>query len=97
MPGLLAAELFRAGGANLPRAPITTLSIHLCCYLAASSKFVTMVPASVLRFGNFDHSLKILPVKLASQRRPVGIVTLKNRTLTPAARLFVECMHRTAT
>jgi DNA-binding transcriptional LysR family regulator len=96
MPGLLAAELFRAGGADLPRAPITTLSIHLCCQLAASSKFVTMLPASILRFGKLDQSLKILPIKLASQRRPVGIVTLKSRTLTPAARLFIECMHRTA-
>ena len=96
MPGLLAAELFRAGGADLPRAPITTLSIHLCCQLAASSKFVTMLPASVLRFGNLDQSLKILPIKLASQRRPVGIVTLKGRTLTPAARLFIECIHLTA-
>jgi DNA-binding transcriptional LysR family regulator len=96
MPGLLAAELFRAGGAELPRAPITTLSIHLCCQLAASSKFVTMLPASVLRFGKLDQSLKILPINLASQRRPVGIVTLKSRTLTPAARLFIECMHRTA-
>jgi DNA-binding transcriptional LysR family regulator len=96
MPGLLAAELFRAGGADLPRAPITTLSMHLCCQLAASSKFVTMLPASVLRFGNHDQSLKILPIRLASQRRPVGIVTLKNRTLTPAAILFIECIHRTA-
>jgi DNA-binding transcriptional LysR family regulator len=96
MPGLLAAELFRAGGADLPRASITTLSIHLCCQLAASSKFVTMLPASVLRFGKLDQSLKILPINLASQRRPVGIVTLKSRTLTPAARLFIECMHRTA-
>ena len=96
MPGLLAAELFRAGGAELPRAPITTLSMHLCCRLAASSKFVTMLPGSVVRFNNPDQALKVLPIKLAAQRRPVGIVTLKNRTLTPAARLFIECVHRTA-
>jgi DNA-binding transcriptional LysR family regulator len=96
MPGLLAAELFRAGGADPPRAPITTLSIHLCCQLAACSKFVTMLPASVLRFSNLNQSLKVLPIKLAPQRRPVGIVTLKNRTLTPAARLLIECVHRTA-
>jgi DNA-binding transcriptional LysR family regulator len=96
MPGLLAAELFRAAGENLPRAPIITLSIHLCCQLAASSKFVTMLPASVLRFGNLDQLLKILPIKLAAQRRPVGIVTLKSRTLTPAARMFIECIRQTA-
>ena len=96
MPGLLAGELFQAGGADLPCAPITTLSMHLCCRLAASSKFVTMLPGSVVRFNNPDQALKVLPIKLAAQRRPVGIVTLKNRTLTPAARLFIECVHRTA-
>jgi DNA-binding transcriptional LysR family regulator len=96
MPALLASELFRAGGANLPRAPITTLSMHLCCQLAASSKFLTMLPGSILRFNNFHQSLKVLPIKLAPQRRPVGIVTLKKRTLPPAARLFIECVHRTA-
>jgi hypothetical protein len=57
---------------------------------------VTILPASVLRFGNLDQSLKILPIKLVAQRRPVGIVTLKNRTLTPAAKLFIECVHQTA-
>ena len=96
MPGLLASELFRAGGADLPRAPITTLSMHLCCQLAASSKFVTMLPSSILRFNKLDRSLKVLPIKLAPQRRPVGIVTLRNRTLPPAARLFTECVHLTA-
>jgi DNA-binding transcriptional LysR family regulator len=96
MPGLLAGELFRAGGTELPRAPITTLSIHLCCQLAASSQFLTMLPSSILRFNALDNPLKILPIKLAPQRRPVGIVTLRNRTLTPAARLFIECVHRTA-
>jgi DNA-binding transcriptional LysR family regulator len=96
MPGLLASELFRAAGTAMPSAPITTLSMHLCCRLAASSNFVTMLPGSILRFNNLDQSLKVLPIKLAPQRRPVGIVTLRNRTLTPAARLFIECVHRTA-
>jgi DNA-binding transcriptional LysR family regulator len=94
MPGHLAAELFRAGGAKVPRSPITTLSIHLCCQLAASSQFVTMLPSSVLRYGNLDRPLKILPIKLTEQSRPVGIVTLKNRTLSPAARLFIDCARK---
>jgi DNA-binding transcriptional LysR family regulator len=96
MPGLLASELFRAGGADLPRAPITTLSMHLCCQLAASSKFVTMLPSSILRFDKLNKALRILPIKLASQRRPVGIVTVRKRTLPPAVQLFIECVHRTA-
>jgi DNA-binding transcriptional LysR family regulator len=96
MPGSLAAEWFRASGVEMPRAPITTLSIHLCCQLAANAPFVTTLPTSVLRFGNHDRSLKVLPIKLPVQPRPVGIVTVKNRTLSPIAKLFMECVHRTA-
>jgi DNA-binding transcriptional LysR family regulator len=96
MPSSLAAELFRACSAEMPRAPVTTLSIHLGCQLVASARFVTMLPASVLRFSNYNQSLKVLPIKLPAQRRPVGIVTLKNRTLSPVARRFIECVRRTA-
>jgi DNA-binding transcriptional LysR family regulator len=94
LPGSLAGELFRASGAEMPRAPITTLSIHLCCRLVASGRFVTTLPTSVLRFGGRDLSLKVLPIKLPRQPRPVGVVILKNRTLSPVAKLFIECVHR---
>jgi DNA-binding transcriptional LysR family regulator len=97
LPGSLAAELFRAGGAELPSAPVTTLSMHLCCRLAATGGFVTTLPTSVLRFGGRDLSLKVLPIRLPLQPRPVGIVTLKNRTLSPVAKLFIECVHRLVT
>ena len=94
LPGSLTAQLFRAGDAEMPRAPITTLSIHLCCRLVASGRFVTMLPTSILRFGGRDLSLKVLPIKLPAQPRPVGIVTLRNRSLSPVAKLFIECVHR---
>jgi len=94
LPGSLAAELFRASGVKMPRAPITTLSIHLCCRLAASRRFVTTLPTSILRFGGRDLSLKVLPIELPAQPRPVGIVTLKNRTLSPVAKVFIEWVHR---
>jgi DNA-binding transcriptional LysR family regulator len=93
LPGSLAVELFRANGAEMPRAPITTLSIHLCCRLAACGRFVTTLPTSILRFGGRDVSLKVLPIKLPAQPRPVGIVTLKNRTLSPVVKLFIESVH----
>jgi DNA-binding transcriptional LysR family regulator len=94
LPGSLATELFRVAGAEMPRAPITTLSIHLCCRLVASGRFVTTLPTSILRFSGKDLSLKVLPMKLPVQPRPVGIVTLKNRSLSPVAKLFIECVHR---
>lgn len=94
--GSLAAEWFRACSIEMPRARITTLSIHLCHRLAATAQFVTTLPISVLRTADYDRVLKVLPIKLPTQRRPVGIVTLKNRTLSPVAKRFIECVHRTA-
>ena len=95
LPGSLAAELFRAStAAEMPRAPVTTLSIHLCCRLVASGRFVTTLPTSILRFAGRDLSLKVLPIKLPAQPRPVAIITLKNRTLSPVAKLFIECVHQ---
>jgi len=35
-------------------------------------------------------SLKVLPIKLPAREWPIVIVTLKNRTLNPVARLFLE-------
>jgi DNA-binding transcriptional LysR family regulator len=92
MPGELAVELFRGGA--MPRAPITTLSMHLCCKLVATGRFVALLPSSILRFGGRDVALKMLPIKLPVQPRPVGIVTLKNRTLSPVATLFVACVRQ---
>jgi DNA-binding transcriptional LysR family regulator len=94
LPGSLAAELFGASGAEMPRAPVTTLSIHLCCQLAASGRFVTTLPTSILRFAGRDLSLKVLPIKLPAQARPVGVVTLKNRTLSPVAKIFIQYVRR---
>jgi DNA-binding transcriptional LysR family regulator len=43
-----------------------------------------------LRFSSGSREVKVLPVKLPFSRGPIGIVTLKNRTLSPVARLFIE-------
>jgi DNA-binding transcriptional LysR family regulator len=96
MQASLTPRVFRDSGCEMPQTPLTTLSIHLLCRLVASGQFVTMLPASVLSYGHKDHSLKILPIKFPLHQRPVAIVTLKNRTRSPAAKLFAECVHRTA-
>ena len=49
------------------------------------------MPASLLRFGANLPRLKVLPVDLPVASWQVGIMTLKNRTLTPVVRLFVDC------
>ena len=40
--------------------------------------------------------LRVLPVELPMARVPSGIVTLKNRTLSPVAQLFVDAARKVA-
>jgi DNA-binding transcriptional LysR family regulator len=44
----------------------------------------------MLRFGTHLPPLKVLPVDLPIPPSPVGIMTLKSRTLRPVAQLFIE-------
>jgi DNA-binding transcriptional LysR family regulator len=92
--GSAAADLFRESGLSMPRASLTTLSIHLCCRLAATGNFVTLLTSSIVQFSGRDLGLKMLPVKLPrTSVVSVAIVTLKNRTLSPAAEIFIECVR----
>jgi len=40
--------------------------------------------------------IKVLPIELQHARVPIGIVTLKNRTLSPVAKLFIETARKVA-
>jgi DNA-binding transcriptional LysR family regulator len=95
-PGRLAEEIFASGGLETPRAPVTTISIHLAVRLLASEPLVALLPSSVLNFGGYEQTLKVLPVKLPVQQRPVGAIMLKNRTLSPIVQVFLECVRQTA-
>jgi DNA-binding transcriptional LysR family regulator len=64
--------------------------------LLATGRFVTIFPASAFRFLTKGSEFKILPVELPTARRPNGIVTLKNRALSPVARLFIDCAREVA-
>jgi hypothetical protein len=55
-----------------------------------------MVPRVVLRFAAKDQSLRALRIELPTTLSPLAILTLKNRTLTPVAKLFTECAREMA-
>jgi len=38
----------------------------------------------------------MLPIELHTPPRPVGTITLKNRTISPAAELFIESAREVA-
>ena len=94
--GLLAVEAFHASGLEVPRATVLTLSLHIRNGLLASGRYLTILPGNMLRFGANYLPLKVLPIELPIKPRPVGIVTLRNRTLNPVAQLFLDCAREVA-
>jgi DNA-binding transcriptional LysR family regulator len=89
-PGAAAATAFRASGLDYPRTTMIALATEVRMALLATGRYLTIFPASALRFPISRPELKILPVEPATPRIRIGIVTLKNRTLSPVARLFIE-------
>jgi DNA-binding transcriptional LysR family regulator len=94
--GSLIAEAFRKRGLPAPNFVVSTLSISLRNELAATGQFVTLLTRSVVRTFGKRYALKVLPIELPAHRSPVGIVTLKNRTLSPATQLFIKCAREIA-
>lgn len=94
--GSIVREAFRKSGLNYPRVTVVTDAPHTRISLLATGRFVTVFPASVLKFSTTGSELKVLPVELPMARRPNGIVTLKNRTLSPVAQLFIDCAREVA-
>ena len=94
--GSVAMEAFRASGLDYPRATVVTDSPEVRISLLATGRFLTIFPASVLRFPTRRPEIKVLPVELPMARVPVGIVTLKNRTLSPVAQLFIDIAREVA-
>jgi len=87
---LVVAEAFRARGLDAPRPCLMTFSVPLRTNLVATGDFITVLPASVLRFNADQFGLKALPIELPGRPWPVVVATLKNRTLSPAAERFID-------
>ena len=88
--GAVAMKAFRARGFDYPRTTVFSDSPHVRMALVHTGRFLSIFPASALRFPAKHPEIRDLPVELPETRVPTGIVTLKSRTLGPVARLFVE-------
>jgi DNA-binding transcriptional LysR family regulator len=88
--GAWVVDAFRANGLELPRATVITLSMHMRNNLLATGRFLTMLPGHMLKFKSKHQHLKQLNVELPATSWPVGLITLRNRTVTPTAKLFMD-------
>ena len=79
----------------MPKINLVTTAMHLRFQLMSESDYLSVVPASLLYLSAGHWSLKVLPFDL-DFRLPVTIITLKNRTISPAAQLFIEGARKVA-
>ena len=88
--GSLLTEVFKEKGLSIPHVNAVSFSIPLHNALLATGNFLCVLPNSLLQFSQSLISFKVLPVELPVRTGPVGIITLKKRTLSPVAQLFIE-------
>jgi LysR family pca operon transcriptional activator len=94
--GSLFVDAFRQMKLKVPRLTVTSTSIQLHAAMLETGPFLSFFPGSLLRLGAKRLAVKVLPVKLPIEPWPVGIVTLRNRMVSPVTQLFVESARKTA-
>jgi DNA-binding transcriptional LysR family regulator len=95
--GSVALAAFQACGLDYPRTTVIAEPVDVRITMLATGRFITIFPACVFRFSARHPELKVLPVRQRLSRLPVGIITLKNRTISPLAQQFIASSHELAT
>jgi DNA-binding transcriptional LysR family regulator len=95
-PGSPVFEIFHALGLKVPPARVVSYSLNVRTSLMATGRFLAIIPASVLRFGATQSVVKVLPCVLPPSAQPVAVTTLKNRMLSPTAKLFIDSARAVA-
>jgi DNA-binding transcriptional LysR family regulator len=94
--GAMVIEVFRANGYEPPRPTVVTHSEYLKNDFLAKGRFLTVLPAFMLKVPGWHPRPKALPIALPNTRAPIGLITLKGRTRTPLAQLFIENVRMAA-
>jgi len=94
--GPFVVQAFRARGLEMPRLAVRSRSPHLYYALVHTGRFLSVAPASALRLSGKRPGLKAVSVDISIPLGPIGIITLKNRTISPVAQLFIDCARKLA-
>jgi len=82
-------------GTHLEPPTINTMSILMRCELLDSGDYLTVLHGSLLRFGRVAERLRVLPIDLPAEL-PIGVLRMKNRTLTPLAERFIAHLRESS-
>src|SRR5215467_144357 len=94
--GVLLAKGLRSIGLEPPKLTVMSNSIPLRNRLLATGRYLSVLPHSMLQLGAQHPRVIVLPIKLPEIAQPIELITLKNRTLSPTANLFIERARETA-
>ena len=94
--GAAILKAFRERGLPPPHITVSTTSVHLRNFLGMSGRFIVALPASVLDLYTDLFGLKRLPIDVPMANIPHAIIRLRNRALSPAAELFMQCTREVA-
>jgi DNA-binding transcriptional LysR family regulator len=89
-------EAFETQGLSMPKGKIISSFVLMRNHLLATGRFLTVLPTSALRYNAKQWALRALRIKLGMKQRPIAIIMLKNRSVSPAVQLFVEHLRMTA-
>jgi len=89
-------EAFETQNLRAPEGKIISSFVLMRNHLLATGRFLTVLPASVLKYNAKQWALRALPIKLGTKPRPIAIIMLKNRSISPAVQLFIEHLRVTA-
>lgn len=89
--GSVATQAFHAAGLDHPRTVVIADSPEVRIAILAKGRFLTIFPASVLKFPAHRPEIRVLPIKLPMPSVQNVIVTLKQRTPSPVTQLFIDC------
>jgi DNA-binding transcriptional LysR family regulator len=92
----LAAEAFREQGLEPPVATVVTPSQSLRNRLLLTGGFLTFNHGFALAVPNKFPTIRPLPVALPTARRPIAIITLRKRVLSPLAESFIASIRSIA-
>jgi DNA-binding transcriptional LysR family regulator len=94
--GSFIVDVFRASGLDFPRATAIAAALEMRANLLKTGRYLTIFPEFWLRLPERHPFIRKLPVEMPIASGPIGIVTLKNRALNPAAQLFIEAARDVA-
>jgi DNA-binding transcriptional LysR family regulator len=89
------SEVILARCGRLPRVGVYTVAMSLRLELLASGSYISCIPSSVYRYGAQGRPIKALPIDMGL-KVPIAMISLKQRTLSPAAQVFIECARQVA-